>query len=209
MTIYDISIPVTEDLAVWPGDTPFSFHLDMKIQNGEAVNVGAITLSVHTGTHADAPFHFSDSAASIEALSLEPYLGPALVVPAIRQDPIGPETFVGLDLSRTPRVLIKTGAWTDHRVFPQAVPTLTHAAVTLLAERGAILVGVDVPSVDEIDSKTLPIHHALNDAGIRILESLNLSEVPAGEYELIALPQRIVGADGSPVRAILRQRTVE
>jgi arylformamidase len=209
MTTYDITIPISASLAVWPGDTLYQFELGMAIRNGDSVNVGAVTMSVHTGTHVDAPFHFDDGAPGVDMLPLEAYIGPAVVIDVSGRHNIGPEAFTDVDIRETPRVLLKTGAWPDHGSFPESVPTLTAEAASFLAEEGAVLFGIDVPSVDAIDSKTLPIHHALNAANIRILESLNLRDVPEGAYELIALPLSFAGADGSPVRAILRTRTVE
>ena len=146
---------------------------------------------------------------SIDAVSLEAYIGHALVIDAAGRDFIGPELFAGLDLSKTPRVLLKTGVWTDYSIFPEFIPTLTEEAAAFLAAQGIRLFGIDVPSVDVLDSKTLPIHHLLNSANIRILESVNLDIVPPGVYELIALPLPFAGADGSPVRAILRSVAVE
>lgn len=201
--IYDISLPVDADLAVWPGDTPYSFALGWSMADGQAVNVGVVTMSVHTGTHADSPFHFLPNGASVDALPLSVFCGPAVVVDAPGRGVIGADAFANVDFAQTPRVLMRTGAWTDHTRFPDAVPTLAPDACDFLASRGAVLVGVDVPSVDDLDSKTLPIHHALAAGGIHILESLDLRGVPVGAYRLTALPLRLVGADGSPVRAIL------
>jgi arylformamidase len=209
MTLYDITILISPTLAVWPGDTLYKFELGMAIQNGDSVNVGAVTMSTHTGTHADAPFHFSDSGEGIGALPLEAYIGPAIVIDVTGYDQIDLDVFANNELSQTPRVLLKTGAWKNHSLFPETIPTLTEEVATYLGEQGILLFGIDVPSVDAIDSKTLPIHHVLNAANIRILESLNLQNVPPGIYELIALPLSLVGGDGSPVRAILRSPAVE
>ncbi|MDX1932577.1 MAG: arylformamidase [Capsulimonadales bacterium] len=201
---YDITIPMRSGVAVWPGDTPFAFHLSWKMADGDTVNVGAVTMSVHTGTHADAPFHFEAHGARIGEVDLNPYFGPAIVVDVTGQTPIDVSAFVAIDFVATPRVLLRTNAWTDHTRFPESVPTLTPEAVAFLGQAGAILLGLDLPSVDAIDSRELPLHHALNRAGIRILESLDLSSVPPGPYELIALPLKLTEADGSPVRALLR-----
>jgi arylformamidase len=207
--IYDITRPVSEDLACWPGDTPFSFRLTARIEDRESVNVGEVRMSVHTGTHLDAPFHFDSRAVTVDALSLEALVGPAVVVDVTGQDPIGPAALSGLDLGGAPRLLLKTGGWPDPSRFPDRVPVLAPKMPEWLRERGVCLVGLDVPSVDALDSKTLPIHHALNAAGIRILEGLRLEGVVPGRYELIALPLRLTGADGAPVRAILRPLEVE
>lgn len=202
---HDITIPVRDGLVVWPGDTPYSFMLGWKMSEGDSVNVGTVQMSVHTGTHADAPFHFDEQGASIDALDPAVFVGPAVVLDAAGYEVIPLSLFASVDGARTPRILLKTGAWTDHTRFPQAVPVIAPDVARFLGERGVILLGVDVPSVDAIDSKDLPNHHALGAAGIAILESLDLRAVPPGEYDLIALPLRLVGADGSPVRAILRR----
>lgn len=195
--IYDITIPISPSLAVWPGDTPFSYTASA----WGTITVGAVTMSCHTGTHADAPRHFLPDGEGIGELASEVFVGECLVIDATGRDSLDIDVFVGPGLPH--RVLVKTGAWTDHTVFPEAVPTLTADAVALLAAQGVRLFGIDVPSVDALDSKDLPIHHALADAHIHILESLDLREIAPGRYQLIALPLRLEGADGSPVRAIL------
>ena len=204
--IIDITSPVSPDLAGWPGDTPYRFDLAWARGAGASVNVGRVVMSIHTGTHVDAPFHFDDAGATVDQLALHPFLGPARVVD-VRGQPGGihPGLLDPLDLSPTPRVLFRTDAWLDRTRFPAAIPVLDPAMPGYLQARGVILVGFDLPSVDPIDSKTLPIHHALAEAGIAILEGLDLARVAAGPYELIALPLRLVGADGAPVRAILRR----
>jgi arylformamidase len=205
MQLYDITLPLSADLAVWPGDTPYAFELTCRRgEAGAPANVGAVRTTVHAGTHADAPFHCDDAGATVERLPLEAFLGPAVVIDVRGRDPIGPEDLRELDLAETPRVLLRTGAWPDPRRFPGAIPALAPELPAFLAERGVVLLGVDVPSVDALDSDTLPNHHALARHGIQILESLRLDAVPEGHYELIALPLRLEGADGSPVRAVLR-----
>lgn len=195
--IYDITIPLRPGLAVWPGDTELTYTATA----WGAITVGAVTMSCHTGTHADAPRHFLPEGAGIAELAPELYVGECVVVEAIGQDELGPE-LLGSELL-PPRVLFKTLAWTDHTRFLDEVPVLTEATVAALAARGVRLIGVDVPSVDRIQSKELPIHHALARHGVHILESLDLRAVEPGRYRLIALPLRLEGADGSPVRALL------
>lgn len=204
MALYDITLPVDERLAGWPGDAPYRFTWTCRIEDGSAVNLGEVAMSIHTGTHADAPLHFTDAGPAIDQVDLGAYVGPALVVDVSGIREIGADDLTRAGPSVLPRVLLKTGGWPDHARFPESIPTLTEGAVEWLASRGVALLGVDVPSVDALDSKDLPNHHALRRRGIAILESLDLSEVPPGSYELIALPLRLVGADGSPVRAMLR-----
>ena len=194
--VIDVTIALRAGMAVWPGDTEFA----LTQAAWGSVTVGAASMSLHTGTHADAPSHFLPGGASIDAIDPAVYLGECLVLEVVGVESIGPEAFPG-DLP--PRVLLKTLAWTDHAVFPGRVPTLTESAVARLGALGVLLVGVDVPSVDAIDSKELPIHHSLAHAGIAIIESLDLRAAPPGRYTLIALPLPFVGGDASPVRAVL------
>ena len=203
--IIDISTPLTNTLAGWPGDTPYRFDLAWTRAGGSSVNVGRIESSLHTGTHADAPFHFDDAGPTMDQLPLEPFLGPVWVVDCRGRSTISVDVLGKLDLAQTPRVLFRTDAWQDRTRFPDAIPTLEPNVPAILGERGVILVGFDLPSVDELDSKTLPIHYGLAASGIMILEGLDLLGVVPGNYELIALPLRLAGADGAPVRAILRE----
>lgn len=202
-TYYDITIPVQNGLAVWPGDMPYRFELGWSMSEGTSVNVGAVSMSAHTGTHVDAPFHFDPTGAGVDTLDLSVFLGPVAVVDATGQNEIGSEIFAGVDFTQTPRVLVKTGVWTDFTRFPETVPTIAEDVPAFLGANGVRLFGIDVPSVDTIDSNTLPNHYALAANGIIILESANLRDVPPGIYTLTAMPLRLVGADASPVRAIL------
>jgi arylformamidase len=204
VTLYDVSLPLTTTLAGWPGDAPYRFEWSCTKASGASVNVGRVSCSIHTGTHVDAPYHFDDAGATTERLPLDAYLGPARVVDVAGRALIRRTDLPGVNLVGMRRLLLRTGAWKDHARFPETVPVLDEDVPTWLADRGVILLGFDVPSVDVLDSKTLPVHHALGRHGIAILESLDLSAVPEGAYELIALPLKIVGADGSPVRAVLR-----
>jgi arylformamidase len=200
----DISRPLAVGTACWPGDVPFLFRLGWTIAGGSSVNVGAVETSVHTATHCDAPFHFDDSGATVECIPLDVFVGPALVV-----DVHGAATWRSrlerLDFTATPRVLFRTGGWPDTTRFPGSIPVMEPDLPDWLADRGVRLVGVDLPSVDALDSKALDNHHALGRRGITILEGLWLEDVPTGQYELIALPLKIIGADGSPLRAVLRR----
>lgn len=205
MRLYDITRPITPALAVWPGDTPYSARPVLQISKGDSVNLTTLTLSAHTGTHADAPYHFLDSGGKINQVPLEPYLGPAHV--ADFSDLVGPLTPAHLEraqLGRLERLLIRTrcSRLADER-WPEEIVYPTVETAQWLASRGVRLFGTDCPSVDPLDSKTLSAHKALHEGGIAILEGLWLKGVPPGPYELIALPLALDG-DGSPVRALLR-----
>jgi arylformamidase len=183
---------------------PFAFRLGWTIAGGASVNVGSVETSVHTATHCDAPFHYDDRGATVEQLPLNAFVGPAWVVD-VRDVRQWGSRLATLEFTDTPRVLFHTGGWPDTTRFPAQVPAMEPGLPAWLAERGVILIGVDLPSVDPLDSKTLDNHHALGRAGITILEGLWLDEVPNRRYEMIALPLKLVGADGSPVRAVLRE----
>jgi len=156
MQIYDITHPIHAALAVWPGDTPYHYAPTLQIQEGDSVNLGTITASVHTGSHADAPYHFSDSGATMEAVDLSAYLGPALVADVRGKPVITCADLANLDFSAAPRLLLQTGGWLGTGRFPLSIPVVAPDVPEFLAARGVRLFGVDVPSVDLLDSKTLP-----------------------------------------------------
>ncbi|MEY2494924.1 MAG: arylformamidase [Verrucomicrobiota bacterium] len=211
MQLFDVSRLLSNDLAPWPGDTPFHFELKWKMAEGATVNVGEVVMGVHNGTHADAPFHFEQGADTIERMPLETYLGDAVVVDLTKQfetDRIRQITIADLEscsdaLELAPRLLLKTNVWKDSKVFPNWIPVIAADVPEWLRQRQVKLLGLDLPSVDSIDAKKLLNHYALAAAGIAIVESLDLSEVEAGTYHFSALPLRISGGDAGPVRAIL------
>ena len=206
MKFLDITRALAADLAPWPGDTSFDYSLVGRIPEGSSVNLGRIITSVHCGTHADAFFHFEEDGLTIDQFEPERYLGLAAVVDLTGKfaDSLGEITIADLAaVGAVPRVLLKTGAWPDSTHFPSAIPVLAPGVVEWLRGRGVKLLGVDLPSVDLIDSKDLKNHHALAAAGIAILEGLDLSAAAAGLYSLAALPLKIIGGDGAPVRAVL------
>jgi arylformamidase len=212
MKIWDISRTLSDDLAEWPGDEPFHFRLTRKIAEGQSVNLGAIGMSVHNGTHADARFHFDTNGESIEKAPLEIYLGRAAVVDLTEAFSQSKEKHLitvedlqphSEEIAESSRLLVKTGRWSDSTVFPNQIPVIAANVPSWLQKNGVKLLGLDLPSVDEIDSKSLQNHHALAGAGITIVESLNLSGVAPGIYNFAALPLKITGGDGAPVRAVL------
>ncbi|ANC78298.1 arylformamidase [Fictibacillus phosphorivorans] len=207
MKFYDISMPLYNGVPGWPGDTPYHFDLAWTKEDSGSVNVGKLEMSTHTGTHIDAPYHFTDSGERVGGLDLELYVGRAMVIDLTNRKEITIESLKEKLQDGTKRVLFKTGCWKDRSVFPAEIVPLLPEAVPFLSECGVGLVGVDMPSVDPLDSKELRAHHALYEHNIQILEGLVLDEVPEGVYELVALPLALEEADGSPVRAILREIT--
>jgi arylformamidase len=205
-SVLDITRPLTADIAVWPGDTPFSRLTQLDMRQGAPVNLTTLTLSSHTGTHVDAPYHFSPDGPTMEQVPPDIYLGPATVVTLPKTDgPLFPADFPDLDWSRVKRLLVHSPASAlPLTEFPQQFVYPSPELADFLGQHGVALFGSDAPSMDHVDSQTLPGHNALRRNGIAILEGLLLTAVPDGEYELIALPLKISGGDGSPVRAILR-----
>jgi arylformamidase len=205
MKIYDISRKLHEGIAVWPGDVPFRFELTGRMADGQPANVGAIATSLHVGTHVDAPYHMDPEGRTIGEMEPDLFVGTAVVVEAVGVREIGSALLEAVEWGGAKRVLVRTGGWQDPAAFPDSLPVIAQEVPEYLASRGVVLLGVDVPSVDAVESTDLPIHRALARFGIHILESLDLASVPAGVYELIALPLPLQGADASPVRAVLRE----
>jgi arylformamidase len=204
LRIWDISPPVDENAAVFPGDTAYSQQLHFSLAPGCPVNVNSITLSPHTGAHADAPLHYANGESSAGELDLAPYLGPCRVIHCLDCGPLVLVEHIAHALQDLPaRVLLRTA-----RKASQAWDAFTAIApetLALLASKNITLIGIDTPSVDPATSQDLPSHHQLLAHRLRVLENLVLDEVDEGDYELIALPLKLTKADASPVRAILRE----
>lgn len=201
----DISVRVDASTPEWPGDTPFSCRWTWEMARGDSVNVSAIGGSPHVGTHADAPFHVDSRWATAEAMPLPAFAGPATVVDVTGLEGPLSASALGID-NRLPggRLLLRTGCGIAGGSFPERWPWLASDAVTELLDLGLRLLGVDAPSVDSRGSKSLEVHRALFGNGAYVLENLDLSAVPAGQYELSAFPIRFAGLDAAPVRAVLR-----
>ncbi|HEY5491082.1 MAG TPA: cyclase family protein [Gemmatimonadaceae bacterium] len=202
----DISITLASGTPEWPGDTPFSCGWTAQIASGESVNVSMINTSPHVGTHADAPLHVRDGAAGSDRLPLDAFLGPVVVVNLARHEGvIDRQALRDAGLTATPaRLLLRTDRTIARGAFPDGWPAISAGCAAELAGDGLLLLGVDCPSVDERASKVLAVHHALFDGGAYVLENLDLSQVPSGHYDLIALPVKLAGLDAAPVRAILQ-----
>ena len=201
--IRDISQPLHPGMPVWPSDTPFGGERTWTMEGDSPVNVSKLTLSTHTGAHADAPLHYAEGAPDIASVGLEPFLGECLVVDARGFGHlILPENLP--DLAGARRVLFRSYTRFPHEKWQGTHCAIAAATIEKLAECGVLLVGMDGPSLDPQDSKTMDAHLAVLAADMRVLEGLVLDDVPAGRYELIALPLPIVGGDASPVRAVLR-----
>jgi arylformamidase len=206
LRLWDISPPVHAGSPVFPGDEPYRQQWAARIAPGCPVNVSTLTLSPHTGAHADAPLHYDDDGAPVGALDLEPYLGTCRVIHAIGVTPLVRWQHLAHAVDHLPpRVLLRTYARMPQQHWDAALPAFAPDTIERLADLGVVLVGIDSASIDPADSKTLDSHQVVRRRGLRVLENLVLDDVPAGDYELIALPLKLTTADASPVRAILRE----
>jgi arylformamidase len=204
--LWDISPPVHAGSPVFPGDARYEQRWAATIAPGCPVNVSTITLSPHIGAHADAPLHYGDEGASVGTLDLAPYLGPCRVIHAIGASPLIEWQHVAhaIDGHLPPRVLVRTYTRAPVEAWDGALAAYAPQTIERLADLGVTLVGIDTASIDPADSKALDSHQVIRRRGLRVLENLVLDDVPEGDYELIALPLKLITADASPVRAVLR-----
>lgn len=204
--LWDISPPVATGSPVFPGDTPYRQHWSATLGPGCPVNVSTLTLSPHVGAHADAPLHYDPEGLPAGALDLQPYLGRCRVIHAIGCGPLVEWQHIAHAVQDLPpRVLVRTYARMPVDRWDPALAAYAPDTLQRLADCGVQLVGIDTASVDPAESKTLDSHQVLRRRGLRVLENLVLDEVPEGDYELIALPLKLMTADASPVRAVLRE----
>ena len=203
--LWDISPPLHAGSPVFPGDASLQLHWGARIGPGCPVNVSTLTLSPHTGAHADAPLHYGDEGVAIGEVDLAPYLGPCRVIHAIGCAPLVQWAHIAhATADLPPRVLVRTYAQAPIDHFDSALSAYAPQTIERLAALGVVLVGIDTASIDPADSKLLPSHQVIRRLGLRVLENLLLDEVPEGDYELIALPLKLSTACASPVRAVLR-----
>lgn len=202
--IFDISPEISEEIAVWPGDTAFSRRVNLDFEQGHNLLLSEIHTSVHLGAHTDAPNHYAPRELGIAAVPLEPYIGDCQVISTSikRGERIYPKDITGITIS-APRILFRTDSYPKPNSFTPDFNSLSPELVEYLAGFGVQLVGIDTPSVDPFESKALESHSAIYKHRMAILEGIVLSAIPDGRYFLIALPLKLKDADASPVRAIL------
>lgn len=205
MRLRDISVGLSASTPEWPGDTPWSCGWTATIANASSVNLSSITSSPHVGTHADAPLHVRDGWPGSHELPLEAFYGPAAVIDVselkgeLEFDVIEPL----IASYRLERLILKTGCTVATGSFPEDWPSLTETCARTLIGLGLRLLAVDAPSVDLRDSKSLAVHKMLFQGNACIIENLDLRRTPAGAYELIAFPVKMMALDAAPLRAIL------
>lgn len=207
MPTYDITLPISESLNVWPGDAPVSIIEHHSVDAGDHSTVSRLTLSAHTGTHVDAVRHFVPGGPGVDAIDLDTLIGPALVISVAGEDAISADTLGGLPIPpSTERLLLRTtnSERRKHgeRGFFEDYVAVSEDGARWLVERGIRLVGIDCLSVAPY-ADTGPTHRILLGNGVVVLEGLDLSQVSPGAYQLVCLPLRIAGCDGAPARAVL------
>jgi arylformamidase len=205
--IYDVTVPITSSMPVWPGDPPvrLSAKSHLSRDGAHTVRVTGIKMGSHTGTHLDAPFHMMSEGKRLDEFPLETLTGRATVFEVPGCSSIGPTELQRLDWTGVERVLFKTENsrhWQDGAFYDRFV-YLEPEGAEFIAHQGVKLVGIDYLSIDKFNSNSHPSHFVLMAKNILILEGLNLNSVPAGEYTLIALPLNLRDADGAPARVIL------
>ncbi len=209
MKIYDISLPIFNELVVWPGDPSVSLTLTKSIIDGNQCNLTRIQMGAHTGTHIDAPFHFLADGSTTDAIDMETFIGPCVVVEVDSKELIAKEDLLNANINGFSRVLIKTRnseLWANNiNSFNENYAALGIDAAQYLIEMNFLLVGIDYLSIESFRSNSGSVHKLLLEKKITILEGLNLSGVIPGDYELICLPLRLQACEGAPARVILRE----
>jgi arylformamidase len=194
-------------MVTWPGDPPFHIERSQDQNEGAVCTVSRIRMGVHTGTHMDAPLHFIKGGATIDQIPLNALIGPARVIQIQNRHSIRRAELEKHEIEARDRVLFKTAnsdrLWRKNE-FDEDFIFISRDGAEYLAERGVQTVGVDYLSVGGFREDAVETHVALLDKGIWVIEGLDLSGIEPGLYELICLPLKLIGADGSPARAVLR-----
>lgn len=214
MKIYDVTVPLSEQTPVYEGDPNVQIEAANQIAKGDAANVSRLCFGAHTATHVDAPNHFIEGARRVDELEMGKLLGTCRVVEidknAMAIEAAHVENIENLE--SVERVLFKTRNsefWNDlSQGFRKDFTYIAPEAAKILVDSGVKLVGIDYLSVEKFGAETFDTHITLLEKEVVIIEGLDLREVPAGDYELICLPLKIIGGtgDGAPARTVLRQQ---
>ncbi len=207
MTLHDATLPISEGMLTFPGDPPFKIERFLSRQRGDTFDLALMSMATHLGTHVDPPAHYLDGGATVDQIPLEAMIGSGVVLDMRGKARIDREALEKSDLKHHIRVLFKTDNSPKLllREFCEDYVHLTEDAAKFLVERHVRLVGIDYLSLERYQNQGAPVHRTLLNAGILIVEGINLSEIPNGLCEIYCLPLRIVGADGSPARVIIKR----
>ncbi len=203
----DVSVPLRSGMVHWPGDPEVKIERMLKIESGDDCNVSTIFMSSHTGTHVDSPYHFVKSGVAIHDLPLSAVIGTARVIEIVDNESIRPEELRHHRIRKGERILFKTlnseRCWKNDE-FVEDFVYISTGSLQYLVDRKVRTIGVDYLSVGGYNRNINQVHQVLLEAGIWVIEGLNLSRVKQGNYELICLPIKIEKGDGAPARAVLR-----
>ena len=203
MKLYDVTLPISPALPVWPSDQPIKLERVRRMEDGAKNNLSNLACSVHIGTHVDAPLHFIADGGDILSLPLDVLIGPARVVELLDVNAITADLLARLDLRGVTRLLFKTrNSYLSRDVFHQDFSALANDAARWIVERGIRLVGVDYLSVERYQGDG-SVHRTLMSTGMVIIEGLDLSQAPPGDYTLYCLPLKLSGSEGAPARVVL------
>jgi arylformamidase len=205
--LIDVTVPLSAEIATYPGDPSFQREVIQTIEAGAPCNLSRLTLGSHAGTHVDAPYHFLPEGSTVDELPLDLLMGKVRVVSVAAREAVERAHLEELDLRDDLRLLFRTrNSGSLRQPFQPEFVYLSPDAATYLVQVGIKLVGWDYLSVDKYPSKDFATHHVLLEAGVVIVEGLDLSQVEPGEYDMICLPLRLQGGDGAPARVVLRPR---
>lgn len=203
----DITMPMHKNMPVWPGDTPFSYKLDATLE-ADSANVGSIEMSLHVGTHVDAPYHYDDFGKAVNVLPLDLFIGPVIIIELEGHTEITEPLLQALDIKPTERIFFKTKNHYDAYTFEPNYTVFTPEAIIFLAGRGVQVIGTDAPSIDALTDSSLRAHHMCKELNMYIIENLWLKDVSQGNYDFIGLPLALQGADASPIRAVIKKQVI-
>lgn len=206
-TCIDVTMPIFNGMLLWPGSPETKIELLRSIEKGDTSNVSALNMSVHSGTHVDAPFHSFKDGKGIESIRADILIGKVSVFELDVNDSIKKEDIEGLNFKGVKRVFFKTknSSYLKEKKFKDGFIYISDSAADFMVKTGIKLVGIDYLSIERHEQKEKPAHHILLSSNVVIIEGLDLSKVTGGEYNLIALPILIKGADGAPARVLLIQ----
>ena len=211
MKLYDASIPIQKGMVTFPGDPPFRMEPCFQREKGDPFDLALISMGTHLGTHVDPPAHYLDGGATVDEIPLNTLVGSGIVLDMRGVSQIDRQVLEGAPIGDHVRVLLKTdnGPLLFESSFHEDYVHLTEDGAKYLVEKGVCLVGIDYLSIERYQNPEAPVHRALLQAGVLIVECVHLLEIPPGPYEIFCLPICIKGADGAPARVLLREQRKE
>ncbi len=199
----DITRPLSVETAPWPGDDPLQIDWTLKIARGDNVSLSRLTFSPHVGTHADAPSHYEPPGTSTGSFDLAAFIGPVRVIDLRGCESVSVERLKERDAIGARRLLVRLLGELRPQEFVSDFAPLEMGAADALVHAGLMLYGTDAPSIDPVTSSAMSAHRVLGAGGVPILENLDLTHAEPGEYDLVALPVKLIDAEAAPVRAVL------